>query len=44
MNKLYSDDILWYDEAVIEALGDKYTNAIPVFACASNAYNINILN
>lgn len=40
----YSNDIIWYDEAVMEAICDKYPNAIPVFACALNAYNINILN
>ena len=41
----YSNDIIWYDESVksaIEALGDKYSNAIPVFACALSAYNSSI--
>ena len=38
----YSDDIIWYDQAVhsaIVALDDKYGNAIPIFGGALGAYN-----
>lgn len=41
MNRsMYSDDILWYDPSIksaIEALDDKYPNAIPVFGGALSA-------
>ena len=44
MNKqsIYSIDTTWYDQAVynaIEALDDKYSNAIPVFGGALGAFN-----
>lgn len=42
MNKMYSDDILWYDPSVktaIEELSEQYSNAIPVFGGALGAYN-----
>lgn len=42
MNKsMYSDDIIWYDQGVynaIEALAAQYDNAIPVFGGALGAY------
>lgn len=41
MNKsLYSDDIIWYDQSIynaINALSSKHSNAIPVFGCALSA-------
>lgn len=43
MNKsIYSDDIIWYDEGVynaITALADEHDNAIQVFGGALGAYN-----
>lgn len=39
---MYSDDFIWYDESVYNAitrLSAKYPNAIPVFGCALGAYN-----
>ena len=43
MNKsMYSNDILWYDPSIkqaIEELDKKYDNAIPVFGGALGAYN-----
>ena len=39
---MYSEDTLWYDPAVynaITALSDQYSNAIPVFGGALGAYN-----
>ena len=37
---MYSDDIIWYDPSIksaIEALDEKYPNAIPVFGGALSA-------
>ena len=37
---MYSTDIIWYDPVIksaIEKLGEKYSNAIPVFGCALSA-------
>lgn len=43
MNKQqYSDDIMWYDQGVYNAimsLSDKYPNTIPVFGGALGAFN-----
>lgn len=39
---MYSDDIMWYDEGVYNAindLADEHSNAIPVFGGALGAYN-----
>lgn len=42
MSNQYSEDFIWYDNGIhnaIESLSAKYPNAIPVFGGALSAYN-----